>query len=94
MYKHNRANMSKKILVKEAALGKFLQSFFIAKAQGKENEFNRKLHKVSPEIGAMADDLSKTIDNNIVKQYKWLKSKGYPTEALDDYIKKYNIDVS
>ena len=94
MYKHNRNTMSKKILVKEAAFGRFLQSFFIAKAQGKEDEFNRKLYKVSPEVGAMADDLSKTIDNNIVKQYKWLKSKGYSTEALDDYIKKYNINVS
>jgi hypothetical protein len=86
--------MSKKILVKEGALTKFLQSFFIAKAKGKDDEFVTKLSKVSPEVGAMWDDLSKTIDNNTAKQYKWMKSKGYSTASLDDFIKKYNIDVS
>jgi hypothetical protein len=86
--------MSKKILVKEGALTKFLQSFFIAKAKGKDDEFVDKLSKVSPEVGAMWSDLSKTIDNNTAKQYKWMKSKGYSTASLDDYIKKYNIDVS
>jgi hypothetical protein len=86
--------MSKKILVKEASLSKFLQSFFIAKAKGKDDEFVDKLSKVSPEVGAMWDDLSKTIDNNTAKQYKWMKSKGYSTASLDDFIKKYNIDVS
>jgi hypothetical protein len=86
--------MSKKILVKEGALSKFLQSFFIAKAKGKDDEFVTKLSKVSPEVGAMWNDLSKTIDNNTAKQYKWMKSKGYSTASLDDFIKKYNIDVS
>jgi hypothetical protein len=86
--------MSKKILVKEGALTKFLQSFFIAKAKGKDDEFVDKLSKVSPEVGAMWNDLSKTIDNNTAKQYKWMKSKGYSTASLDDYIKKYKIDVS
>jgi hypothetical protein len=86
--------MSKKILVKEGALTKFLQSFFIAKAKGKDDEFVDKLSKVSPEVGAMWNDLSKTIDNNTAKQYKWMKSKGYSTASLDDYVKKYNIDVS
>jgi hypothetical protein len=86
--------MSKRILVKEASLSKFLQSFFIAKAKGKDDEFINKLSKVSPEVGAIWNDLSTTIDNNTAKQYKWLKSKGYSTADLDDYIKKYNIDVS
>lgn len=86
--------MSKKILVKEGALTKFLQSFFIAKAKGKEDEFNNKLYKASPEVAALWGDLSKTIDNNVAKQYKWMKSKGYSTADLDDFIKKYNIDVS
>jgi hypothetical protein len=86
--------MSKKILVKESSIGKFLQSFFIAKAKGRDDEFIDKVSKISPEVGAMWNDLSKTIDNNTAKQYKWLKSKGYSTADLDDYIKKYNIDVS
>jgi hypothetical protein len=42
----------------------------------------------------MWNDLSNTIDNNTAKQYKWMKSKGYSTASLDDFIKKYNIDVS
>lgn len=86
--------MSKKILVKEAALSKFLQSFFISKAKGKEDEFNNKLYKASPEVAALWSDLSKTIDNNIAKQYRWMKSRGYSTAHLDDFIKQYNIDVS
>jgi uncharacterized protein (UPF0335 family) len=85
--------MSKKILVKEAALGKFLQSFFIAKANGKDNEFINKLDKVSPKVAAMWDDLNNTINSDIAKQYRYLKSKGFDTSALDDYIKSNNITV-
>ena len=86
--------MSKKILVKEGALSKFLQSFFIAKAKGTEDEFNNKLSKVSPEVGKMWDDWSNKMDADTAKWYKLLKSKGYSTASLDDYVKKYNIDVS
>jgi hypothetical protein len=85
--------MSKKIIVKEAALGKFLQSFFIAKANGKDNEFINKLDKVSPKVAAMWDDLNNTINSDIAKQYRYLKSKGFDTSALDDYIKSNNITV-
>lgn len=85
--------MSKKIVVKEAALGKFLQSFFIAKANGKDNEFINKLDKVSPKVAAMWDDLNNTINTDIAKQYRYLKSKGFDTSALDDYIKSNNITV-
>lgn len=85
--------MSKKILVKEATLGKFLQSFFIAKANGKDDEFIGKLDKVSPKVAAMWDDLNNTINNDIAKQYRYLKSKGFDTSALDDYIKSNNITI-
>lgn len=85
--------MSKKILIKEASLGKFLQSFFLAKANGKDDEFINKVDKVSPKVAAMWDDLNKTIDNDIAKQYRYLKSKGFDTSALDDYIKSNNITV-
>ena len=85
--------MSKKILVKEGALGKFLQSFFIAKANGKDDEFINKLDKVSPKVAAMWDDLNNTINNDIASQYRYLKSKGFDTSALDDYIKSNNITV-
>jgi hypothetical protein len=85
--------MSKKILVKEAALGKFLQSFFIAKANGKDDEFINKLDKISPKVAAMWDDLNNTINTDIAKQYRYLKSKGFDTSALDDYIKSNNITV-
>ena len=85
--------MSKKILVKEAALGKFLQSFFIAKANGKDDEFINKLDKISPKVAAMWDDLNNTINTDIAKQYRYLKSKGFDTSALDAYIKSNNITV-
>jgi uncharacterized protein (UPF0335 family) len=85
--------MSKKILVKEAALGKFLQSFFIAKANGKDDEFINKLDKISPKVAAMWDDLNNTINTDIAEQYRYLKSKGFDTSALDDYIKSNNITV-
>jgi hypothetical protein len=86
--------MSKKILVKEGALTKFLQNFFIAKSKGKEDEFNNKLYKVSPEVGKMWDDWSNKMDADTAQWYRLLKSKGYSTASLDDYVKKYNIDVS
>ena len=81
------------MLVKEAALGKFLQSFFIAKANGKDEEFINKLDKISPKVAAMWDDLNNTINTDIAKQYRYLKSKGFDTSALDDYIKSNNITV-
>ena len=81
------------MLVKEAALGKFLQSFFIAKANGKDDEFINKLDKISPKVAAMWDDLNNTINTDIAKQYRYLKSKGFDTSALDDYIKSNNITV-
>jgi hypothetical protein len=85
--------MSKKILVKEGALGKFLQSFFIAKANGKDDEFIDKIYDVSPEVAKMWDNLSNTIDSNVAKEYNWLKSRGYDTSYMDDFIKKHNIKV-
>lgn len=85
--------MSKRILVKEASLGKFLQSFFLAKANGKDNEFINKVDKISPKVAAMWDDLNNTIDNDIARQYRFLKSRGFDTSALDDYIKSNNITV-
>jgi hypothetical protein len=85
--------MSKKILVKEVALGKFLQSFFISKAKGKDDEFISKLYVVSPEVAKMWDDLNNTINSDIAKQYRYLKSKGFDTSALDAYIKSNNITV-
>jgi|688.fasta_scaffold2415784_1 hypothetical protein len=86
--------MSKKILVKEGALSKFFQSFFMAKAKGKEDEFGDKLYKVSPEVGKMWDDFSNKMDADTAQWYRLLKSKGYSTASLDAYVKKYNIDVS
>jgi hypothetical protein len=85
--------MSKKILVKEGAFGKFLQSFFVSKAKGKDQEFIGKLYKVSPKVAKVWDDLNSTINSDIVKQYKYLKSKGFDTSALDDYIKSNNITI-
>jgi hypothetical protein len=85
--------MSKKILVKEAALGKFLQSFFISKAKGKDDEFINKMYDVSPEVAKMWDNLNTKIDSNVAQEYRWLKSKGYDTSSMDDFIKKYNITI-
>jgi hypothetical protein len=85
--------MSKKILVKEGGIGRFLQSFFIAKAKGRDDEFIKKLHKPSPELSKMMDDFNDKLDSNVAWQYKWLKSNGYSTADLDDYIKKYNVSI-
>lgn len=85
--------MPKKILVKENSLSKFLQSFFIAKANGKDDEFLNKLNKVNPNIAKAWDDLNNTINTDVSRQYRWLKSKGYDTSDLDDYIKSHNITV-
>ena len=34
------------------------------------------------------------MDAGTAQWYRMLKSKGYSTASLDDYVKKYNIDVS
>ena len=85
--------MSNKILVKESSLGKFLQSFFISKAKGKDDEFINKMYDVSPDVAKMWDNLNNTIDSNVAKEYRWLKSRGYDTSSMDDFIKKNNITV-
>lgn len=85
--------MSKKIVVKEAALGKFLQSFFTAKADNKSDDWMDRLEKASPEVAKLWSNLDKTIDANIINQYRILKSKGIDTSHLDDMVKKYNIKL-
>lgn len=85
--------MPNRILVKEASLSKFLQSFFIAKAKGKDDEWVDKLNKLDPNIAKAWDTLNTTINTDISRQYKWLKSKGYDTSDLDDYIKSNNITI-
>ena len=42
----------------------------------------------------MWDDWSNKMDAGTAQWYRMLKSKGYSTASLDDYVKKYNIDVS
>lgn len=85
--------MSKKILVKESALTRFLQSFFDAKAKGREDVWMNRLEKSNAEVAKVWSDLDKTIDRNIANQYRILKSKGLDTSHLDDMIKKYKISV-
>lgn len=68
------------------------------KASGKEADklFNK--HKgeqpQNPEVDKLWDDLNNSMDDNILRQYKWLKSNGYSTEALDDYIKKRGLNTN
>lgn len=38
----------------------------------------------------MWDELNHSIDSDIERQYKYLKSKGFDTTALDDFIKSKN----
>lgn len=85
--------MPKKILVKESQLTRFLQSFFDAKAKGREDAWMNKLEKSNADVAKVWSDLDKTIDRNIANQYRILKSKGLDTSHLDDMIKKYKISV-
>jgi hypothetical protein len=85
--------MSKKILVKESAFGKFLQSFFIAKARKRDNAWISKLEKQHPEVAKSWQELNKKIDSDIMKQRAYLKSKGFDTSALDDYIKSTETNI-
>lgn len=85
--------MSKKILVREGAFTQFLQSFFTAKANGKSDDWMDRLEKASPEVAKSWSDLDKTIDKNIINQYRILKSQGIDTSHLDNIVKKYNIKI-
>jgi len=65
----------------------------IKKVQKKDAKLNDYGGVVSPKVGRMWNDLSETIDNNVVKQYNWMKSRGYSTASLEPFIKKHGIST-
>ena len=79
-------------MIKESVFSRFLQSFFIAKAKGKEDVLLSKLEKEHPEVGKAWQKLNNTMDSNIKQQYNWMKSRGYDVSNMEDYMKKYGIE--
>jgi hypothetical protein len=79
-----------KLLIETNLFQKILDTFFKAKAAGKENEFLSKLKKHDDEIGQAFDDLDTQIRQNSINLSKRLKSKGIDTTELDSFINNKN----
>ena len=65
----------------------------IKKVQKKDAKLNDYGGVVSPQVGRMWDDLSETMDNNVARQYRFLKSKGYPTDHLEPLLKEHGVST-
>ncbi len=50
-------------------------------------------YQPSEGVEKMWDDWSNKMDANTAQWYRWLKSKGYSTADLDDYVKKYGLST-
>ncbi|MFN5932595.1 MAG: hypothetical protein ACK42F_13515 [Sphingobacteriales bacterium] len=48
-------------------------------------------YQPSEGVEKMWDDLGDTMNNNIARQYRYLKSKGIPTDHLEPIMKKYGL---
>jgi hypothetical protein len=80
--------MKKKLLIKESAFTRLLQSFFGAKAKGNENEWIGKLLEKDPEVAQAVDRLDKMLKKNATSLREKLKAKGIDTKEIDDLIQR------
>jgi hypothetical protein len=79
--------MSKRILVKEAGLMKFFQSFFNAKADNKESQWLAKLRKVDPDLADIWSDYDKSVTRQMINQKRNLEKLGIDASHVDDFLK-------
>ena len=78
-----------KLLIEVNLFQKLINTFFKAKADGKEDLFISKLKNQDTEVGRAFDDLNQTTINNMVKLKKSLEKLNMDTTDVDDYLKKF-----
>jgi len=78
-----------KLLIEKNLFQKLIDTFFKAKADGKEDQFISKLKNQDTEVGRAFDDLNQTTINNMVKLKKSLEKLNMDTTDVDAYLKKF-----
>jgi hypothetical protein len=80
-----------KLLIEVNIFQKLLDTFFKAKADGKEEKFKAAVKKQSPELGNAFDEYDKQLISNSDRLSKILKNAGVDTSEMDywnDKLKK------
>lgn len=78
-----------KLLIEANIFQKLINTFFKAKADGKEDQFISKLKHADTEVGNAFDDLNQSMINNMVKLKKSLEKQGMDTTEIDNYLKTF-----
>jgi uncharacterized protein YpuA (DUF1002 family) len=78
-----------KLLIEANLFQKLIDTFFKAKAAGKEDQFISKLQHADTEVGNAFNDLNQTMINNMVKLKKSLEKQNMDTTEIDNYLKTY-----
>jgi hypothetical protein len=79
-----------KLLIERNLFQKLLDTFFKAKADGKEDKFKDALKKQSPELGDAFDDYDAQLLKNAERVRKSLQASGMDTSELDYWINRAN----
>ena len=82
-----------KLLIEVNLFQRLLDTFFKAKADGKEDQFISKLQHQDSEVGNAFNDLNQTMINNTVRLRQIAKRNGLSTTELDNYLKKYGDKI-
>ena len=75
-----------KLLIERNVFQKLLDTFFKAKADGKEDKFKAAVKKQSPELGDAFDDYDAQLLKNAERLRKTLKSAGVDTSQMDYWV--------
>jgi hypothetical protein len=77
-----------KLLIERNLFQKLIDTFFKAKADGKEDKFKDALKKQSPDFGNAFDDYDAQIDKNAEIIRKKMIAAGLDTSKLDYWLNK------
>jgi hypothetical protein len=82
-----------KLLIERNVFQKLLDTFFKAKADGKEDKFKDALKKQNPELGNAFDDYDTQLLKNADRVRQMMVKQGMDTSEMDywaDQLKKYS----
>ena len=79
-----------KLLIEANIFQKLIDTFFKAKADGKEEKFKDALKKQSPELGNAFDDYDAQLLKNAERVRKTMQANGVDTSKLDYWLNRSN----
>jgi hypothetical protein len=82
-----------KLIIERNVFQKLLDTFFKAKADGKEDKFKDALKKQNPELGNAFDDYDAQLLKNADRVRQMMVKQGMDTSEMDywaDQLKKYS----